>query len=71
MRALCGDGRDVSCSTVGSGSERDLGSVMGPRGVLEVGPLSMNSVITAETFFGVTFSMILNAGSRRIVVGSE
>lgn len=69
MRARCGDGRDVNCSALGRGSGREVGIVNGPRGVVFVGALSMKSVITELTFFGVTFSMTTKAGRRRIVVG--
>jgi hypothetical protein len=48
-----------------------VGIEIGPRGVVFVGPLLMNSDIKVFTFLGVTFSMIMNAGRRRTVVGSE
>jgi len=71
MSALWGDGRDVNWSAVGRGSGRDVGIEIGPRGVVFVGPLLMNSDIKVFTFFGLTFSIIMNAGRRRTVVGSE
>jgi hypothetical protein len=71
MSARCGLGRDVNWSAVGRGSGRDMGIEIGPRGVVFVGPLFMNSEVRVSTDFGVTFSMMMNAGSRRTVVGSE
>ena len=44
---------------------------IGPNGVLLVGPLFMYSATSSFTDFGVTFSIIINAGRRRTVVGSE
>jgi hypothetical protein len=70
MSARCGLGRQVNCSAVGSGSGRDVGMVSGPKGVIFVGPLLMNSVMSVLTDLGVTFSTITKAGSSRIVVGS-
>ena len=71
MRARCGLGRDVSCSADGSESGREVGIESGPNGVVFVGALLMNSVMRVLTDLGVTFSMMTNAGRRRIVVGSE
>lgn len=56
---------------MGRGSAKDLGMDIGPRGVVFVGPLSMNSVMRVLTDFGVTLSIMTNAGRRRMVVGSE
>jgi hypothetical protein len=71
MSARCGLGRDVNWSAVGRGSDKEVGIEIGPSGVLFVGPLLMNSEISVFTDFGVTFSMTMNAGRRRTVVGSE
>lgn len=70
MSARCGLGRHVNCSAEGRGSGKDVGIVSGPRGVVFVGPLLINSVMSVLTDFGVTFSTITKAGSSRIVVGS-
>lgn len=70
MSARCGEGRDVNCSAVGRGSGREVGIVKGPKGVVVVGALSMKFVMRELTFLGVTFSMMMKAGRRRIVVGS-
>lgn len=56
---------------MGRGSGSDEGIEIGPRGVLLVGPLFTNSDMRMSTDFGVTLSMIINAGSSRTVVGSE
>lgn len=71
MRARCGHGLDVNCSAVGRVSGKDLGIEIGPKGVVFVGALSINSVISMLTDFGVTFSMIIKAGRRSTLVGSE
>jgi hypothetical protein len=71
MRARCGDGRDVSSNAVGRGSGNDRGIRLPVRGVVDVGALSMYVVIKFGTEAGVTFSMIVKAGRRRTVVGSE
>jgi hypothetical protein len=55
---------------VGRGSGREVGIVKGPKGVVVVGALSMKFVMRELTFLGVTFSMMMKAGRRRIVVGS-
>lgn len=70
MSALCGDGREVNCSAEGRGSDSDAGMEIGPRGVVFVGPLSINSVMSVLTDLGVTFSTMTKAGRRRTVVGS-
>ena len=70
MSARCGEGRDVNCSAVGRGSGREVGIVTGPRGVEFVGTLLMNSEMRVLTDFGVTFSITMKAGRRRMVVGS-
>ena len=49
MRALCGEGRDVSCSAVGKGSGREIGMDIGARGVMLVGALLMMSFMTFGT----------------------
>ena len=49
---------------------REVGIEIGPKGVVFVGALSMNSVMRVLTDLGVTFSIITKAGRRRMVVGS-
>lgn len=71
ISARWGLGRDVNWSAVGRGSGREVGIEIGPSGVVFVGPLLINSDISVFTFFGVTFSMMTNAGRMRTVVGSE
>lgn len=61
----------MSCSADGRGSGRDCGIERGPRGVMLVGALSMNSVIRVGTDCGVTLSITTNAGKRSTVVGCE
>lgn len=67
---MWGHGRDVNCSAVGRGSGKESGMEMGPRGVVFVGPLLMNSVMRVSTDLGVTFSIIMKAGRRTTMVGS-
>jgi hypothetical protein len=71
IRARCGEGREVNCSAVGRGSGREVGIETGPKGVVFVGALLMNSEMRVLTDFGVTFSIIMKAGRRRTVVGSS
>jgi hypothetical protein len=55
---------------VGSGPGNDAGKETGLNGVVFVGALLTYSDMRVLTDFGVTFSMMTNAGSRRTVVGS-
>jgi hypothetical protein len=71
MSALCGEGLEVNCSAEGRGLGNDAGIEIGPRGVVFVGPLLINSDMRVFTELGVTFSMTMKAGSRRTVVGWE
>lgn len=71
MRARCGDGREVNCSAVGRASDNEVGIETGPKGVVFVGPLFINSEMRVLTDFDVTFSIIMKAGRRRTVVGSS
>lgn len=71
MSARCGEGRQVNCSAVGRGSGKDAGRETGARGDVFVGALFMYSEIKVLTFFGETFSIMVKAGRRRTVVGSE
>lgn len=70
MSAQCGDGRDVNCVSVGRGSGRAKGILGLERGEVLIGAVLMILVIKEGTEAGVTFSMIVKAGRRRIVVGS-
>ncbi len=71
MSALCGEGLEVNCSAEGRGSGKEVGMEIGPRGVVFVGPLLINSDMRVFTDLGVTFSMTMKAGRRRTVVGWE
>lgn len=70
MRARCGDGREVNWAAVGRGSGNEVGIEIGPKGVVFVGALLINSEIRVFTDAGVTFSIMTKAGRRRTVVGS-
>lgn len=70
MSARCGLGREVNCSAVERGSGNEDGIENGAKGVVFVGALLINSVMSVLTDFGVTFSMSTKAGSSRTVVGS-
>ena len=61
----------MRASAVGRGFGKEVGIEMGPNGVVLEGALLTNSEMSVLTDFGVTFSIIMNAGRRRTVVGSE
>lgn len=54
----------------GKGAGRDRGRETGSSGDLLVGALLTNSLIRVGTVAGVTFSMMVNAGRSKTVVGS-
>lgn len=55
---------------MGRGSGNEAGIEIGPKGVVFVGALLMNSEMRVFTDAGVTFSIMTKAGRRRTVVGS-
>ena len=69
MRARWGLGREVICEADERGDRSVEGMVDGAKGVVVVGAWSMRVVISVFAASGVTFSMRVKAGRRRIVVG--
>ncbi len=55
----------------GKGAGSAAGMLSGARGEVFVGALLMISVMRIGTVAGVTFSIIVKAGSNKTVVGSE